>query len=264
MIKLLLAKKFDSRKHDPSGMMMSEKIDGVRAFWDSKKRKLFTRNGNEIQAPPWFTEGFPEHDCDGELHSGRGNFQKVQGIARQKYYEGSDRADDWREVRYAIFDDCGDGPFKERYKRIRNLVGNFHSYLHHFTCASDEDLMRNLKFVEENGGEGMMLRDPESKYERRRSSTLLKVKRSDDSEAKVIDLIKGHPFDPSIELLGAIVCELSNGVTFRIGSWHRSGTWDEVKKGDVITFRHFGFTDSGVPRFATYLRTRARKGEAIA
>jgi DNA ligase-1 len=35
-------------------------------------------------------------------------------------------------------------------------------------------------------GEGLMLKDPESKYERRRSEKLLKVKKFDDSEAIVI------------------------------------------------------------------------------
>ena len=35
-------------------------------------------------------------------------------------------------------------------------------------------------------GEGVMLRDPKSLYENRRSDKLLKVKKFDDAEAKVI------------------------------------------------------------------------------
>ena len=43
-------------------------------------------------------------------------------------------------------------------------------------------------------GEGVMLKDPKSKYEGRRSYSLLKVKRFDDAEATVIGHLKadGH------------------------------------------------------------------------
>ena len=40
-------------------------------------------------------------------------------------------------------------------------------------------------------GEGMMIKDPDSKYERKRSGALLKVKKFDDAEAKIIAIEKG-------------------------------------------------------------------------
>ncbi len=252
MKKLLLAKKFDAKKHEPTGMLMSEKIDGVRAYWDSRKRKLYTRTGNRINAPDWFTDDFPPHDCDGEIHAGRGTFQKVQGIVRSK------KSDQWGTLRYSIFDDLGQGIFEERYNRIRSLWGSYYDCVQHWLCHSDDHLLRNLKFIEENGGEGMMLRDPQSLYTNGRSESLLKVKSFDDAEAKVIDHVKGDPLNDGVIMLGAIVCELANGVTFRIGS----GLSDDdclsgkPKIGSQITFRHYGFTERGVPRFASYLRTR--------
>jgi DNA ligase-1 len=40
-------------------------------------------------------------------------------------------------------------------------------------------------------GEGVMLKDPKSLYERKRSFSLLKVKRFEDAEAKVIGHTNG-------------------------------------------------------------------------
>jgi ATP-dependent DNA ligase len=42
---------------DPTGWWMSEKLDGVRAYWDGKQ--LLSRLGNPLAAPDWFTQRFP-------------------------------------------------------------------------------------------------------------------------------------------------------------------------------------------------------------
>ncbi len=38
---------------------MSEKLDGVRAYWDGKQ--FLSRQGNLYHAPDWFTAGLPDH-----------------------------------------------------------------------------------------------------------------------------------------------------------------------------------------------------------
>jgi DNA ligase-1 len=45
---------------------VSEKFDGVRAYWNGKGR-LFFANGKEIKCPEFFTTGLPYHPLDGEL-----------------------------------------------------------------------------------------------------------------------------------------------------------------------------------------------------
>ena len=42
---------------------VSEKLDGVRAYWDGER--FWSRGGNEYRAPDWFTEGFPDVPMDG-------------------------------------------------------------------------------------------------------------------------------------------------------------------------------------------------------
>lgn len=52
-------------------------------------------------------------------------------------------------------------------------------------CKGKEQVEEELKRVIKLGGEGLMIREPGSKYERRRSHTLLKIKKFYDAEVRV-------------------------------------------------------------------------------
>ena len=77
---LLLAKVY-SDQEDLAQWWVSEKLDGVRAYWDG--RQLISRQGNRFAAPAWFTAGFPDTPLDGELWMGRGTFDELSGTVRQ-------------------------------------------------------------------------------------------------------------------------------------------------------------------------------------
>ena len=83
---------------DPTGYLVSEKYDGVRAFWDG--RVLRFRSGAPIAAPDWFTQRLPALPLDGELWLERGRFEALSGLVRRQ------RADDaaWRGLRYMLFE----------------------------------------------------------------------------------------------------------------------------------------------------------------
>jgi DNA ligase-1 len=66
---------------------MSEKMDGVRAYWSGSK--FYSRAGNEFFAPAWFTKTLPKQPLDGELWCGRGLFQKCVGFVKTKKVSGS-------------------------------------------------------------------------------------------------------------------------------------------------------------------------------
>ncbi len=61
---LLLAETWDGEQ-DVSGWFLSEKLDGVRAYWDG--HQFISRQGNRFHAPPWFIVGLPDVPLDGEL-----------------------------------------------------------------------------------------------------------------------------------------------------------------------------------------------------
>jgi DNA ligase-1 len=68
----MLAENYNPEKHDPSGWLMSEKLDGVRCYWNGSV--MYTRNGNHFYAPKWWKEKLPKMALDGELFTKRDDF----------------------------------------------------------------------------------------------------------------------------------------------------------------------------------------------
>ncbi len=109
---LLLAESWDNAQ-DLAGWWLSEKLDGVRAYWDGTS--LISRLGNRFHAPDWFLAGLPEIPLDGELWIGRKAFQRTVGIVRRQ-----DKTELWKQVRYVAFDaPAFDGAFEGRLAAIR-------------------------------------------------------------------------------------------------------------------------------------------------
>src|SRR5208282_6202409 len=71
---LLLAHKWEL-DIELAGWWMSEKLDGVRAFWDGTQ--FISRLGNMFHAPDWFIADLPKSPLDGELWGGRKMFQRT-------------------------------------------------------------------------------------------------------------------------------------------------------------------------------------------
>lgn len=238
---------------DLTGWWLSEKLDGVRAYWDGQR--FVSRLGNTFVAPAWFTAGLPAIPLDGELWCGRKAFQKTVSIVRRE-----DGAEAWRTVRYVVFDaPDATTPFEARIDRVRALLtgaGLPHVEVHaHQRCEGTAHLERELARVEALGGEGLMLRQPGSRYEVGRSTSLLKVKSFQDAEAKVIDHLAGTGRHQG--RLGALQVELVNGTRFSVGTgFSDREREDPPPLGTIVTVRYQELSDGGVPRFPSFVGVR--------
>jgi DNA ligase-1 len=249
---VLLAERWDGVE-DPAGWWMSEKLDGVRAYWDGST--LSSRLGNVFLAPEWFTAGLPATPLDGELWAGRRQFQRAVSIVRRQ-----DRGELWREISFVVFDaPTLELPFEERLARCRELLGSAalaHAKVHdHRLCGGIDALKAELARVEALGGEGLMLRRPGSRYVVGRSTTLLKVKSFRDAEARVVAHLPGEGRHEG--RLGALLVERPGGTRFSVGT----GLSDAQREspppiGSVITYRYQELTDAGVPRFPSFVGVR--------
>ena len=238
---------------DPTGWWLSEKLDGVRAWWDGKQ--FLSRNGNVYHAPEWFRLGLPDTPLDGELWVGRKQFQRTVSIVRR-----GDASELWREVRYLIFDaPTLAQPFEQRQAAVTQLMAahrpTYAIGLAQSVCRSTVHLTQELKRIETLGGEGLMLRQPASFYEPRRSSTLLKVKSFHDCEAVVIGHEPGKGRHKG--RLGALLVQLPNGIRFACGTG-LSDTQRDLPPaiGRTITVKYQELTDGGVPRFPVFVGVR--------
>ncbi|KMQ76739.1 DNA ligase [Marinobacter subterrani] len=236
------------------GYWVSEKFDGVRAYWTGNR--LISRGGHEYRAPAWFTRGFPEHPLDGELWMGRGRFAELSGAVRKLVPVDQE----WRKIRFMVFDFPVSGmPFDQRLLRLQATVARvgspFLAVVRQQRATTHEALMARLDAIVRAGAEGLMLRRGSSVYHAGRSDDLLKVKHYRDAEAVVIRQLPGEGKYEG--MMGSLLVELENGRRFRIGSGFSDAERASPPEiGAVITFKYYGHTATGLPRFASFLRVR--------
>jgi len=255
---VMLAKKYEPTKHKVIGWYLSEKLDGVRATWDGKN--FITRNGNILNAP-WRIIGALQKlqlgrtVLDGELYMGRGNFQECCGIVRRN-------EDEWIGIEFHVFDIIGSNEiFFKRYRALQDLaprLPKFARIVDQESVVHVDDVWAKHEKLTSNGAEGVMLKNPASLYQHKRSSDLLKVKKFDECEAMVIGTTVGEGKYASC--IGALICTLPNGKQFQCGSGlsddqRYSNSW----VGRKITVKYFELTKDGVPRFPIFkgIRTDA-------
>lgn len=356
---LQLAKKFVLGRTDPSGMYISEKLDGTRVFWDGGISRglatvsvpwanihhpktgelkdnikpvatgLWSRYGNPVMAPDWWLNRLPPIFLDGELFAGRGNFQALRSIVAKKVAE--DEA--WRAVQFAVFG-CppaeqvfAPGEIKnsnmvlnvdqmeimcfiqnraaagtlEQFVHIAARDFTFEKELNYLQSALPQDdllyLHRHVqlpgaramaerhmdRFMDEvlgEGGEGIMLRDPQAIWTPKRVDSLLKLKPFTDDQGTLTGFVSGRQTDKGSKLrgmIGAMILDY-NGKRLEMSGFtdeeRRFATEDMVayafnhsgmdmpdyfqgkhfKVGDTIEFRYRELSDAGIPKEARFLR----------
>ena len=228
---------------------MSEKLDGIRAYWDGKH--LLTRQGKVINAPKWFLKDYPPFAIDGELWTKRGDFENISSIVRDKVPSKK-----WKEIKHYIFEvPHAKGNLFDRLKKVKPYEGKYIKIIPQIPIKSKKHMKEFLKQVEKKGGEGVVVRDPNTPYISKRTSKALKVKSFLDTECQVIGYTKGK--GKYKNMVGALVCRLKNGTIFKVGS----GLKDKQRKnppkiGSIITFKYKEMTKYGKPRFPVFLRVR--------
>ncbi len=237
---------------DPTGYLISEKLDGVRALWDGTTLRF--RSGRTVATPAWFTAKLPRTPLDGELWLGRGQFDKLSGMVRKAQPVDAE----WQQIQYMVFElPSGTGKFEDRAIELINIVGKAAwPQLHaaeQFKLSTYAALKARLKAITAVGGEGLMLHLASAPVTTGRSDVLLKLKPQQDAEATVVAHIPGK--GKYTNQLGALEVQNASGERFKLGT----GLTDEQRKnppaiGSTITYTYRDLTPNGKPRFASFFR----------
>lgn len=237
---------------DVAEYWVSEKLDGVRAYWDGEK--LLSRNGNVFAAPAWFSEKFPPHPLDGELWSKRGDFAAILSTVSKQ------TADDaqWQKLAFYVFElPHAAGDFTQRLQQIERIVNQANSpYLRkveQFSVANHTELLAMLKHYAQHGAEGLMLHKKTALYHGGRSDDLLKLKPYEDNEARLIAYKYGK--GKYAQQIRGYIVQTQEGKIFTIAS----GLTEQLRQvplpvDTIITYQFNGLSKKGIPRFARYLR----------
>lgn len=252
----LLAHSWDGAQ-DMSGWIASEKLDGVRAWWDGKT--FWSRLGNEYHAPQWFKDQMPKDVVlDGELFAGNGKFQETVGCVKKLNPIDAE----WKTIKFMIFDaPTNPGTYQERLVYLQDHVvpsandEPYHQLVGTKRMVDNNHVRAYLKLMETSGYEGIMLREPSSLYVDGRSTTLLKVKTFFDCEVTVSGYQNGKGKHKG--RMGSLDCKMDSGVEFNVGS----GFTDKERVappaiGTRVTVRYQELTRDGVPRFPTFVSAR--------
>ena len=266
--KFELLKLSEYKGQNVSGWLASEKLDGVRAYWDG--RNLLSRNGKILAVPEGWSTYFPPFALDGELYTARGEFEKIQSIVMDK----TPNEVAWSEIKFYVFDvPEASGGLLERLSELENFILKNPQAGQNLKIIKQVKVKDNAEFeafaeaVIAKGGEGAVVREPNAPYERKRSKNALKYKKFKDAECEVTEVNAGT--GKYAGLMGSVTCkslgvagsnpdqQIPHGVKFKVGS----GFSDEEranppKIGSVITYKYQNLTAKGLPRFPIFLRVR--------
>lgn len=252
------------------GWVMSEKFDGVRAYWDGKQ--LLTKNGNVIHAPNSFIKALPSFELDGELWLARQQFERTASIVLDKT-----PSNDWLHISYQVFEVPNQpGNLMQRLEVMQAFLKKHKSssveVIKQIPIKDHKHLERYMNSLIKQGAEGLVIRDSRLPHQTGRQASIQKLKPKYDAECTVKGYTNGK--GKYLGKVGAIICELSEQQiqqsfsklkaeatrAIKIGS----GLTDDFrtnppKIGSQVTFQYMGFTNSGLPRFPVFLRVRPQE-----
>lgn len=240
------------KNQEINNWLMSEKLDGIRAYWDGES--LYTKNGNKIFTPTSFTNNFPPFELDGELWSKRDDFENIQSIVLDKVPSSK-----WSEITYNIFEAPNSkGNFYMRLEKIKdwfdknpNIKVNI---IKQIQCKNKKELDDFLEKIVLLKGEGVIIKNPNLEYINKRSKNSLKVKKFYDEEGIVQRINYNNEKMKSLEI------KLNNGIIFNLGNgFSDKQRLNPPKVGEQITFKYYDLTKNGKPKFASFLRVRKQE-----
>ena len=237
---------------DPTGFLVSEKFDGVRALWDG--RVLRFRSGRLISAPAWFSARLPAQSLDGELWLGRGRFEALSGLVRRQQVDDAG----WQALQYQVFElPASGGRFAERAAALQSLCAQVGwpalQAVSQQAVDSRDALQQRLDEVVAAGGEGLVRHHADAPQASGRSPWLWKHKPLHDAEALVLAHLPGQ--GRYAGQLGALQVRTDTGQVLAIGTGFSDADRQQPPAiGQRVTYTYRGLTAGGVPRFASYLR----------
>ncbi len=244
---------YDEKKHKIENWYMSEKLDGIRAYWNGKE--FLSKNGNKIYAPSWFIKDFPPFELDGELYTKKDNFENIQNIVLD-----SKPSKNWEQITYNIFEVPNTkGIFPKRLEKLQDWLNknpnNHIKIIPQIICKDKTHLNNYLKELINKKAEGIIIRNPNLEYQTGRNDNLLKVKTFFDDEAVVIS----HNYNKD-KKFKSLVVKLKNGIIFNLGGgFSNKERLNPPKIGETITFKYYDLTKNGKPKFASFLRVRKKE-----
>ena len=264
----MLAQDFKKhKKHITYPCFVQPKLDGVRMLCKKTNGVIsfISRKGKELHGLQHIIEEIETLDImnngdvwDGELYSHDMTFDEISGYCRKISHSTTSVLPE-----FWVFDTCNPNlPFHSRCPYIETY--NITKYIRQVECCicnNEEEVFSQLKSFEDDGWEGIMVRNREGLYKYNyRSYDLQKLKSFSDSEFVIIDVKEGTGVDKNT---GIFICKSNTSEhTFSCrseGSREKRMFYLSNKNSYIglhLTVKYQELTKNGVPRFPIGISVR--------
>ncbi len=245
--------------------IVQPKYDGVRcrAVRIANGFMLLSSEENIISSVPHINEAL-EHisnlpdELDGELYCHGMSFEAIVSVTSRTVNLHPDH----RQIQFHCFDIVDEDPQYKRTIDIEQLKG-LSPWLvisPYWMCDTLDDVTRVFDLVCEQGYEGIIVRNFLNRYERKRSTQVMKFKPKKEDEYLIIGFVEeiDKAGDPK-GCLGALVCASGDGNIFNVGTGFsdldRQMMWEvrDTLPGRNVRIKYQHITSGKkVPRFPVY------------
>lgn len=266
--KPMLAHKYKDYEDKIAFPVLSQpKLEGMRCV--IKINGMFSRSGERINSCPFIFSAlapifklYPDMIIDGELysHKYKNNFEDLMSFLRKQSPTLEEIGECQKYVEHHIYDfprlDINRGEevnFYDRFKIGKRLLSQ--TPYTKIVSTIDVNNIKELDLLEESylsdGYEGQIVR-LNKPYENKRSKNLLKRKRFQDDEYKILSFNEG--VGDRSGTAASVTCITKEGKEFNAGvignlAYARQLLVDTSNVGKMVTIVFFNLTSDGIPRF---------------
>jgi len=243
--------------------LVQAKLDGCRAICligNDNQVHILSRGNKEYNVPhlrAWAESHRDLLPLDGELYNHKDlSFQQICSAVKC--------CSSWTDkLKYVVYDKPVSGmKNKNRWAELLCDLENENGVIElcqTIICHSFEEIERWHDYFVQQGYEGAIIRNMDAFYTEGRSNNLMKLKKFDTDEFRVVDVLEAEGQDK-----GTALFKLVNGSCI----FHARPTGSKELRakylterqqliGKMCTVRHFGYTDGGIiPRFPVALGIR--------
>lgn len=269
---------------------VQEKLDGNRCIatfnFDTNEWEYYARSGKRLNVKFDMSWADKTYTYDGEVmtlgHAGTRDFNKTSGLINSIYADKS-------QLHYYIYDiihDCL--VYEARYKILKEFTehNEFGDHTQSWNVSPNVSILpvldkvwvwanvdyngpldKWLDYIVDKGGEGIILRRPDGVYEHKRSNNLLKYKKTQTMDLRIIGWNEGKgKYEGAI---GSFICETDDHkIKVNVAGVSDDIRWSDPNEwiGKIIEVAYFDTSKSSVKdssslRFPRFKKVRDDKDE---
>jgi len=219
---------------------------------------LLSSTENRIHSVPHIQEELTiikeSVELDGELYHPAWDFDQINSVVSRT----KNLHEDFEQISYYVFDIISE---ETQIYRTSGLIDLFTRYnfkylkiVSNALCYSLEEVMRMYNEYLRQGYEGIIIRDINSHYVRKRSRFVMKFKPKKTDIYKILDIIEGS--GDHTGMVGAFVCQGFDETQFKVSAGEFNHTerkifWNFREKiiGKFLLISYQNLTKNQIPRF---------------